>query len=238
MPHPNLVFYIITPAALLSLDSPVLRQLFSAVKRALKAHADAQLQIQFVPEELTTSVADDPRISHSGLEAFVDSVYDRVMHPVERAMSRTPFKNSPRTTESFHAPAYVLTQTPSGRSGHGAGLTSSVSFVLDPQPRSLDVLERYALLHVGYQVSPCGRWLFASCVDSRGEAHDVGVWLVKNDASEGISNWIISRVWSFATDFARRAHVEWRIVVAKLGAIDPEELDGMCGYLIVKLHIS
>ena len=60
----------------------------------------------------------------------------------------------------------------------------------------------------------------------RGEAHDLGAWLVKNDASEGVSTSIVSRVWSFASSFARRAHVEWRIAIAKLGGISPEELDG------------
>lgn len=237
LPHPNLVFYIITPPSILSLSSPVLRQLFSAVKRALRTHADAHLLIQFVPEELITGAFTDPRTSHSGLEPFVDSVYDRVLQPVERAMSRKLFTISARTVESFHAPAFMLARMLPGHPGYGQSLISPVSFVLDPRPRSLDVMERYALLHVGYQISPCGRWLFASCVDCRGEAHDLGAWLVKSDASEGVFTSIVSRVWSFASNFARRAHVEWRIAVAKLGRMGPEELDGRYLFFTIESHI-
>ena len=239
----NLVFYIVTPQSILSLTSAVLRQLFSAVKRALRTHADAHLLIQFVPEDLTTGIMTEPRKSHCGLEPFVDSVYDRVLQPVERAMSRKLFTISARTAELFYAPAFLLTRTLPGQHGHGQSQPPLVSFVLDAHPRSLDVLDRYALLHVGYQFSTCGKWLFACCVDSRGEAHDLGAWLVNNDASDSAFAPTVGKVWSFVHNFARQAHVEWRIVISKLGSMGPEELDGehllvLCEHVFTTGHNS
>jgi len=51
----------------------------------------------------------------------------------------------------------------------------------------LDVLDRWTLLHAGYRVSSCGKWVMVACVDQRGEAWDQGVWLVKstNEQQDG-----------------------------------------------------
>jgi hypothetical protein len=60
-------------------------------------------------------------------------------------------------------------------------------------------------------------------VDQRGEAHRLGTWL--NDGDESHSD-VVRRVWDFTVEFARKANVEWRIVIAKLGSMDDSELNG------------
>ena len=70
----------------------------------------------------------------------------------------------------------------------------------------------------------CGKWLLACCVDQRGEAHDLGVWLLPSESPE---TFISQHLWTFAVNFAKRESVEWRIVMAKLGLMDARELEGL-----------
>lgn len=79
------------------------------------------------------------------------------------------------------------------------------------------------LLHVGYQVSVCGRWILGACVDAEGEAHDLKAWLTPD---EGMEDFMVSQIWSFANEFAKRANIEWRIVISKLGLVTHSELNG------------
>lgn len=87
----------------------------------------------------------------------------------------------------------------------------------------------------------------AACVDQRGEAWDQAVWLVKNDHQDpdgegsGIGGGgaasvsgggnsedalVVRRVWDFLLGFAKRADVEWRVVISKLGVMEEAELTG------------
>ncbi|EMD41184.1 hypothetical protein CERSUDRAFT_111735 [Gelatoporia subvermispora B] len=215
----TVVFYIAAPASVTSLTSQVLRYLFSAIKRVTKALPDAQLFFHFVPEALASGLLSDPRTTHAGLDAFVDNVYDRILQPVDRAMSRKLFMHSAPTRAYLHAPAMTLARAlPSGHPDQSRGYKQSArtSFLLEAHPTSLDVLERHTLLHVGYHTTPDNRWLLAACVDERGEGHEVTAWLLPTESTE---DFITSQVWNFVHTFARRASVEWRIVISKLGAM-------------------
>ena len=98
---------------------------------------------------------------------------------------------------------------------------------------SLDVMDRYTLLHVGYHLTTCGKWILASCVDQRGEAHDLGVWLTQSPGdhegdAEVLSDeeFAVKRVWDFAMQFAKKTDVEWRVVFTRLGVMPESELNG------------
>lgn len=181
-----------------------------------------QILIHLVPEPVTTRSLSDPRSGHQGLESFVSNVYDRILQPVERAVPRRLFAHGAHTRAYFYAPAFSLARCPSSSA---RGQTPRVSFVLETHPSSLDVVDRYTLLHVGYQLSTCGNWLNAVCVDARGEAQELGAWLVPGDS---LDTFVVTQVWSFVHGFATRADVEWRIVIAKLGAMGVCELDSEC----------
>ncbi|KAF9004684.1 mediator complex subunit 13 C-terminal-domain-containing protein [Cyathus striatus] len=95
---------------------------------------------------------------------------------------------------------------------------------------SLDVLDRNMLLHIGYTVSECGKWILACCVDERGETYELGVWLTQTQDEDGeldISNeaYIIKKVWEFGLKFSKKTDVEWRIVFSKLGHMTEAEFE-------------
>ncbi|CAL1703490.1 unnamed protein product [Somion occarium] len=200
LPHPDehLVFYVAAPPAILNLTSPVLRQVLSAVKRGLKSHLGPRIVFHFVPEDLILDGIGT--FNQSSLDSLVDAVYNRILRPVDRVLSQTLF----------------------------ADAENNVKFIRESHTSSLDVLERHSMLHVGYQVTPDGKWLLAACIDQRGEAHDLKAWLAPDDADE---HFAISNVWSFALAFATKASLEWRIVVSKFGPVLEKELDAWIDHL-------
>jgi mediator of RNA polymerase II transcription subunit 13, fungi type len=206
----------------MTLASPVLRQVFSAVKKALKTHSEAQILFQFVPEQLILSYMGNPSANFSDLEAFCASLYDRILLPVNRQMSRRLFEHSESVCRYFQEPAFTLARP----------MHTKVSFIRAPRA-PLDVMDRYTFVHIGYQVSPCGKWILAACVDQRGEAHDLGVWLTQTPGEGGESEvevsketFLVKKVWEFAIQFAKRANAEWRLVLSKLGAMGEIEVEG------------
>lgn len=128
-------------------------------------------------------------------------------------MSRRFFELGEPNRKYFNDPAVALARP----------IPAKTAFVYDASIRSLDVVDRHMLLHVGYQVSPCGKWILAMCVDERGETHQQGVWAVQ---TEQLQSQIAKQIWSFAVQFARQASIEWRIVIAKLGFMSSAELEG------------
>ncbi|KAI9069534.1 hypothetical protein FKP32DRAFT_1559466 [Trametes sanguinea] len=225
--HPHLAFYIATPSHIISPSSTVLRQILSAVRRFYKANPGGDILIHFVPESLIEGIHTHPASSLGGLDDFVCSVYDRTLVPVTRAMSRKFFAHTAPLVGYFEAPAYALICTPG--SGLGSGSTApQVSFALESSVSSLDVMNRHMLLHVGYQVSNCGRWILAACVDAEGEAHELKTWLTPDD---GVEAFLVREVWCFVHEFAKRANIEWRIVISKLGIMTHSEIDVWVSYL-------
>ena len=221
--HPNLVFYIATPSHIITSSSTTLRQILSAVRRLYKAHPDGDILVHFVPESLIIGTHTHPASKLEGLDIFVGSVYDRVLRPVTRAMSRKLFDWSAPVVGYFEAPAYSMVSSLANKGRYGVS-HPRVSYTLDSSASSLDVTHRHMLLHVGYQVSACGRWIMAACIDAEGEAHALKAWLTPEDNVEAF---VASEVWTFGHDFAQRANIEWRIVISKLGLIGYSELEGM-----------
>jgi mediator of RNA polymerase II transcription subunit 13 len=200
------------PSSSISISSQTLRQVFSAVKRAQKIHPGEQILFQFVPAQSVYSLKFSA--DRGGVFAFACSIYNRILSPVDRVMSQQTMDNTLRTRDFFLEPAFSLARP----------LHTKVQFVRQFPVLSQDVVDRHTLLHVGYQVSNCGKWLLACCVDQRGEAHDLTVWMLPSESPEAF---IAQHLWTFAVNFAKRASVEWRIVVTKLGLMDARELEGM-----------
>jgi mediator of RNA polymerase II transcription subunit 13 len=217
-----MVLYIITPPSVNTATSSTLRPLLSAIKRVQKTYPDAGILIHLVPEALASGGLDDTRAIHGGLEVFVTNVYDRIPETVERTAAKKLPESDTQTRASFHSPAFVLSSTLAGPD-YGPHQSPRVSFALETHPSSLDVVERYSFLHVGYQISSCRRWLLAACIDGRGEEHDLGAWLLPSESQEAF---VVSQVWSFVRVFAARASIEWRITITKLGQMREGEIDG------------
>ncbi|TBU27711.1 mediator complex subunit 13 C-terminal-domain-containing protein [Dichomitus squalens] len=226
-PYSHLVLYIATPSHIISSSSTTLRQILSAVRRFYKQHPQGDILVQLVPESLIFGTHIHPGSSLGGLDAFVCSVYDRLLQPVKRAMSRELFIRGPPVTSYLEAPAFALVPYAAGKARNTA-VVPRISFALESTASSLDVTHRHMLLHVGYQVSACGRWIIAACIDGEGEAHDLKVWLTPD---ENVEQFVVGQIWSFVTDFARRANIEWRIVVSKLGLISQTEANAWTSHL-------
>ncbi|KAI9507205.1 mediator complex subunit 13 C-terminal-domain-containing protein [Russula earlei] len=207
----NYVFYIAMPSSTISISSQTLRQVFSAVKRAQKMHPGEQILFQFVPAQSVYSLKFSSG-DRDGVFAFACSIYNRILLPVDREMSRQVIDNSLRTRDFFLEPAFSLARPPH----------TKVRFVRQFPVLALDVVDRHTLFHVGYQLSSCGKWLLACCVDQRGEAHDCTVWLLPSESPEAF---IAQHMWTFAVTVAKRANVEWRIIIAKLGTMSIRELE-------------
>ncbi|KAH9853381.1 mediator complex subunit 13 C-terminal-domain-containing protein [Lenzites betulinus] len=231
--NPYLVFYVATPSNIISPSSTVLRQILSAVRR-FRAQSGGDVLVHFVPESLIEGIHTHPASNLGGLDDFVCSVYDRILVPVTRAMSREFFVQSAVLTGFFEAPAYALVGSASGKT-RSESVLPQVSFALESSVSSLDVMNRHMLLHVGYQVSSCGRWILAACVDAAGEAHEIKAFLTPDDNVEAF---VVSQVWSFAREFARRANIEWRIVVSKLGIMTHSEIDAWASHLDSAVSMS
>lgn len=205
----DLVFYIAIPDLAIGLSSPLLREIFSFVKQTQAKRSEAPILFQFVPEHLISS-SESPSSENSEIDALCYATYRRMLKPVERSMSRR-FSDKSETVAYFQEQPFVLARP-----------SSTVHFAQTTPARSLDVMDRHTFLHVGYRFSACGKWLFAACVDQRGETYDLGTWLIQDE----IETSAVVQVWNFALQFAKRANVEWRIVIAKLGSMTVSELEG------------
>ncbi|KAH9921543.1 uncharacterized protein BXZ73DRAFT_91803 [Epithele typhae] len=224
---PHAVFYIVTPVSIISSSSTILRQILSAVRRFYKAHTDDDILVHFVPEYVVFGNLSHPAANLGRLDTFVGSVYDRILIPVNRTMSRKFFTHGAPVVRHFEAPAYALVPSSFVRTRNGA-LHSKVTFSLDPGAQTLDVTRRHMLLHVGYQVSFCGRWILAACIDAEGETHVLKAWLTPDEYVEAF---VVQQVWNLVHGISKRAHIEWRIVISKLGLMHYSELDAWVEHL-------
>ncbi|KAG6845845.1 hypothetical protein H0H87_002536 [Tephrocybe sp. NHM501043] len=249
----SLIFFIVTPLATMTLSSPTLRHIFSALSKALKTYSEAQLHFQLVPEHLihssslsslpapsflsSTTFSSDPTTPTQDLTL---SLYNRLLVPVDRTMSRRFFEHGVRVRRYFQEPAFTIARP----------LYSKATFVRASHV-SLDVMDRGTFVHVGYGYSSCGRWILAACVDERGEAHELGVWAVQGVDDEDDQNenedededgesegelGAVKKVWEFAMSFVEKASVEWRVVFSKMGPIGEMELDAISMLHLHLLH--
>ena len=203
----------------MTLASPVLRQSIAALTKAFKDHENIHAIYQLVPEHQVFGPLQTPSSHELSIINLCSSVYDRIPSVVSRSASRDLLENGNNQCY-MEGPAFTL----------GRPLPCKPSFIREAHA-PLDVMDRYTLMHVGYQSSVCGKWLVAACIDQRGEAHDIGTWLT-HTLEEGqeieISEeaYTVTKVWEFALSFAKKANVEWRVAIAKHGIMEETELDG------------
>ncbi|KAF6742619.1 mediator complex subunit 13 C-terminal-domain-containing protein [Ephemerocybe angulata] len=220
-PHP-IVIILFVPVTAMTMASPALRTLLSSTKKALNTF-EGQIIFHLVPDSHLVDLEHSPR-GYPLLDEFCTSIYNRIHVGVERNLSRRMHGSAPTPNLLFQEPSFTLSRP----------LHSKVTYVHSTHA-SLDVVDRFTLLHIGYQLSSCKRWVLASCVDQRGEEYDLGLWLMHpdEDAGEGADSasalkgeeaFVIDKVWNFALDFARKVDVEWQVVITKLGLMSPREV--------------
>ncbi|KAG2014008.1 hypothetical protein CC2G_010861 [Coprinopsis cinerea AmutBmut pab1-1] len=212
--HPTLVLLII-PVSLMTLSSPSLRHIISSTKKAAQSHPTRQLVFHLVPEPLLLFMEESHK-SHDTLNLLCSSLYDRIPVTVSRRLNGHLYAPGPGH-RSFPAYSFTLSRPP----------VNKVTYSRSTRP-SLDVLDRYTFLHVGYKLSPCKKWLLASCLDQRGEYCRTAVWLVPpqdEEAEESVEAFVADKVVGFGMNIALQANVEWRIVISKLGRVSIPEME-------------
>jgi len=222
-PRPTTVVFFVLPITILSLSSPVLRQILSISKKVLANYHACQILFEFIPEQYICAGLSRTSAYDSTLDTLSASVYNRILVPVDRLRLRRvdTFDDRKGDTRIYSmAPSFTLARP----------IHNKVSF-LKAAHTSLDVMDRYTLLHVAYHLTPCGKWITACCVDQRGENYDLGVWLTHPPEHEGETEhsdeeYAVKKVWDFAMQFARKTNIEWRVVFAKLGDLSPPEMEG------------
>ena len=170
--------------------------------------------MRLVPEQNVYGFP-DRALTAADFEVLCFSVYNCILQPIEREMSRRFFEHGERM-RYFQKPAYTLARP----------LHAGVKYHFQTPLRSLDVVDGHTLLHIGYQVTCCGKWVLTAAIDQRGEAHDLGVFSSCGDRS------VVEAVWDFAVEFGKRANAEWRVIIAKRGVIGELELEGSLIMLI------
>lgn len=218
----HVVIILVLPLSFMTLSSSIFRQILSLTKKAQSQ--DRHLLFQFVPEQHIFSGMEKVGAYHSVFDILSTSVYNKVYIAVNRLQSRTltEFDHLEREDiqASFVAPAFTLS-----RPG-----VSKVTLVHTPRA-SLDVIDRHMLLHVGYHLTACGKWIIACCIDQRGENHRIGVWLTQSpmDQENGTNSdelYAVKKVWDFGMEFGRRTDIEWRVVFSRLGVPSEREIEG------------
>ena len=212
-----IVILLFIPVTVMTMASPTLRLILSSSKKALSGAKEGQIIFHLVPDSHLFDIEHSPK-GYPLLAELCSALYNRVPVAVERNLSHRMLGTSMRSTMLFQEPSFSLARPQ----------RTKVTYVRSTHS-SLDVVDRFTLLHVGYQVSPCKKWVFASCIDQRGEMYDLGLWLMHLDGEdeEGSDEAsVIGKVWTFTLEFARRANVEWRIVITKLGLMTPTETQG------------
>ncbi|KAF9446731.1 hypothetical protein P691DRAFT_761374 [Macrolepiota fuliginosa MF-IS2] len=248
VPTPVLLFLVV-PITFMSLCSPIFRQILSSMQKALRSLPENRVVVQLIPEHTINYMENDPANANQ-LEAFCVNLYNRILVPVDRPLARA------FSPDFLPAPIKAYLQKPLFTLARPA--YNKVAYTRSVHT-SLDVLDRYTLLHVGYRISACGKWVMAACVDQRGEAWDQAVWLLRNDHLDpdseasvgGISStpisvggggheeaFVVRKVWEVVVGFARKADVEWRIVISKLGTMEQAELTAWSSFLPAVLPTS
>lgn len=202
----------------MSLSSTSLRQLFGAITRAKLGFTGRQLVFHLVPHRVISDIEETHR-RYSILDTLCCSLYDRVQVTIPRRVSATTLTIGSRH-QRFQEFAFTIARP----------LVPKVVYTRDTHP-SLDVVDRFTLLHVGYTLSPCQKWVLVSATDQRGEYFEQELCLTLQDVPEfegelGQANCVAQQVLDFAFKLARRADIEWRIVITKLGLLSSFELIG------------
>ena len=232
----HVVFFVVIPAGFVSLSSLAFRQLLLFLGKTTRA--TNQLIFHLVPEHLTYPPLVYPSNRHAGFDVVSLAVYDRLLQPSERFMSRRFFVEGLEQIRYFQVPAFSLSRKFDA---------IKFEFTIGGSRPTLDTTERNMMLQVAYQVSRCGKWIVATCTDQLGEAHDIRVWAVTNEEVDedvvmspggvAIRN-TIRDIWEFVSEFARKADIEWRVVVTKVGVMDDGELNGKSSLIASLVRLS
>ena len=141
------------------------------------------------------------------------------------AFSNTNTPPPKRIITSFYTPAFILTSP--------SLLTPHFSLSKNVSNKTVLVMEPDRVLHVAYKISRDKRWVSVCWCDSVGELYEV-------DCIE-IADWsdkdILNCIWTRTLKIAGLGGFCWRIVLAKFGSIDSDEINGIHFFLEILFFV-
>ncbi|KAF9534436.1 mediator complex subunit 13 C-terminal-domain-containing protein [Crepidotus variabilis] len=228
-PQTASIVFLVLPMALMTLSSSTFRQILTLTKKAQSQDPFSTTLFHFIPEQHIFSEIGQSTQYDTTFDLLSASIYNKIQIPVDRFQSH-PSPGYDLNKEDVHA-MFVTPSFTLSRPHH-----NKVTLVRAPNA-SLDVIDRYTLLHVGYHLTSCGKWIIACCVDERGENHQIGVWLTQSpvdregDSGQSDELYAVKKIWNFAMEFARQTDIEWRVVFSRLGVPSEREIDAWTTYL-------
>ncbi|RDL37078.1 uncharacterized protein BP5553_04511 [Venustampulla echinocandica] len=206
----NFVVYFVYPV-----DSPTLlvhicsafQHLFNLYRKALadkKMRASNELVLQLIPGDFVASPTSIVVPLPSEYARLALEVYDRCVD----------------FTSSTSSPAIMLEQP----------LPKSIDFKLSPYP-SPSLLQENTCLHIAYAQSIDDRWVAAVWTDNRGTQQMTASYCLGRK-SEPLSmhfSEVAHEIWETTLDFISSKKIHWRIMIARVGVMDPSEVDFWTG---------
>lgn len=129
-------------------------------------------------------------------------VYDRCP-PSTSSTDKTPLS-------IYKAPAFQLEES----------LPRNIQFKLMSEPPQ-DLLRENSYMHLAYAISLDGTWVTAAWTDSCGKSQAV----VSYHLGTRVFGEIAKEIWQTTIEILQSRRVQWRVCIAKAGAMDREELE-------------
>lgn len=109
-------------------------------------------------------------------------------------------------------------------------LPKMIDFKLSSNP-SASVLQENTCLHVGYAQSIDDRWITAAWTDNRGTQQMTASYCLgrKNEPLSMPFSSIAREIWETTIDYVSNKRIHWRIMVAKVGVMEPSEQEVWSG---------
>ncbi|GAP88401.1 putative mediator subunit Med13 [Rosellinia necatrix] len=199
------LFFVYTPDAAGSIVEccAAFNEIFEGYKRTLttkKLPVVNEIALQLVPQSLVASSFSVPMPSPMELSKLALEVYDRC----------TIFGGT------MPSPAIMLERTP----------PRMIDFKLNSTP-SASVLHENMCLHIGYAQSIDERWITVAWTDNRGSQQMTSSYCLgrKGKSITTPLTEVIQEIWSTTRELISSWRVNWRIIVAKCGAMDTHEIE-------------
>ena len=201
----NFVIYFMYPT-----DNPTLlvhicsafQHLFHLYRKALmdrKIRPTNELVLELVPMDLITSSTTIPIPLPIEYGRLCLEVYGRCMD----------------FASSSASPAIMLERP----------LPRGIDFKLSPMP-SASVLQENMCLHIAYAQSFDNRWITAVWTDNRGTQQMTASYCLgrRNESVSIPFSKVAAEIWETTIDFVSHKKIHWRILVARVGIMEPSEV--------------
>lgn len=200
----NFVVYFICPSEdTLVHACSAFRHLFNTYRKDMlekRKQTVNELVLQLIPLDFVASPISFSVAQPSEDFRLAMEVYDRCMD----------FNSSSST------PAIMLEQP----------LPRSIDFKLNATP-SASVLQENTCLHVAYAQSIDDRWITAAWTDNKGTQQMTASYCLsrKNEPISRPFSDIAHEIWETTLDYISSKRIHWRLMIARVGVMDPSELD-------------